>query len=57
MRAAPQQPVRIVPESHWIETRRRVTNACCSPSTESGGSLPSSMEWDAIDRCDPRNLP
>ena len=48
MRAAPQKPVRIVPENHCTETRRRSTRPVVSPSTESGGSLPRSM---AIGSC------
>ena len=41
--AAPQRPVRIVPENHWAETRRRSTVMPVPPSTDSGGSLPRSM--------------
>ena len=41
--AAPHRPVRIVPLNHCNETRRRSTSVPVPPSTESGGSLPSSM--------------
>src|SRR5258708_4422488 len=57
MRAAPQRPVRIVPENHWTETRRRST-MLDPPSTESGGSLPRSIGVrSTLNRYDPRGLP
>src|SRR5262249_62320175 len=43
MRAAPQSAVIIVPANHCTETRRRSTNPLDPPSTDSGGSLPSSL--------------
>ncbi len=43
MRAAPQRPVRIVPENHCTEMRRRSITPASLPSTESGGSCPRSM--------------
>ena len=58
IRAAPQTPVRIVPENHWTETRRRSMTPPVPPSTESGGSLPRSIVSEsALDRCGPRGLP
>ena len=44
MRAAPDRAVRIVPANHCTETRRRSTQTALPPSTESGGSLPSSID-------------
>ncbi len=55
MRAAPQSAVRIVPANHWTETRRRSTNPLDPPSTDSGGSLPSSMASVCRDRYAPRD--
>ncbi len=43
IRAAPHRPVRIVPENHWADTRRRSTVTPVPPSTDSGGSLPRSI--------------
>ena len=51
IRAAPQTPVRIVPENHCTETRRRSMTPPVPPSTESGGSLPRSTAASALDRC------
>ena len=52
IRAAPHTPVRIVPENHCTETRRRSMTPPVPPSTESGGSLPRSMASDSnLDRC------
>src|SRR5207253_2933342 len=48
--AAPQRPVRIVPENHWTETRRRSTRPEVAPSTSNGGSSPSSIGSDAARR-------
>ena len=44
------QPVRIVPENHWTETRRRSTKPDGAPSTSNGGSLPRSIGSDAARR-------
>ena len=41
--AAPHKPVRIVPENHWTETRRRSTRPDVAPSASNGGSLPRSI--------------
>jgi len=55
MSAAPESAVRIVPENHCTDTRRRSTNALEPPSTDSGGSLPSSMASACLDRIAPRD--
>ena len=55
MRAAPQSAVRIVPANHCTETRRRSTKPLVPPSTDSGGSLPSSMASACLDRYAPRD--
>jgi hypothetical protein len=58
MRAAPHSPVRIVPENHCTEMRRRSIRPLCSPSTESGGSLPRSIcSASTVPRYAPRRLP
>ena len=55
MRAAPLKAVRIVPANHCTETRRRSTKPLEPPSTDSGGSLPSSMASACLDRIAPRD--
>ena len=57
MRAAPQSPVRIVPLNHCTETRRRSTRPPLLPSTDSGGSLPSSTGSATNFRPPARGLP
>src|SRR6266568_2929304 len=51
----PQSAVRIVPANHWTETRRRSTKPLVPPSTDSGGSLPSSIVSASLDRYAPRD--
>ena len=55
IRAAPHNAVRIVPANHCTETRRRSTKPLVPPSTDSGGSLPSSMRSACLDRYAPRD--
>ena len=50
IRAAPHSAVRIVPANHCTETRRRSTKPLLPPSTDSGGSLPSSTVSARLDR-------
>src|SRR5262249_17468505 len=40
MRAAPQRPVRIVPPTHWPETRRRPITPACPPPPASPAPFP-----------------
>ena len=55
IRAAPHRAVRIVPANHCTETRRRSTKPLLPPSTDSGGSLPSSSISATLDRWAPRS--
>lgn len=45
-----------MPANHWTETRRRSTKPEAPPSTDSGGSLPSSKVSAGLDRWAPRSL-
>ena len=55
IRAAPHNAVRMVPANHCTETRRRSTKPLVPPSTDSGGSLPSSIASARLDRYAPRD--
>src|SRR5580704_15931156 len=54
IKAAPHNAVRMVPANHCTETRRRSTKPLLPPSTDSGGSLPSSTVSLRFDRYEPR---